>query len=261
MNPLASLSASARQAAALAETEHRPWPLPPEPWRVALTLADLLLAHWRVAADELRRLVPASLELETFDGSAWLGLAAFRVTGLRLRGTLPIAGLSGFPEVNVRTYVRAGGVPGIWFFSLDAASRFAVEPARRLYHLPYFHARMSLRCHGDWIEVESARTATAERPVVFSGRYRPRGPVFAAARDSLEQFLAERYCLYALDGRGRLVRAEIHHAAWPLQAAELELGLNTMAPEGVRLPDEPPLAHFVAERGVLAWPLRRVERL
>jgi len=261
VNPLASLSASARQAAGLAETEHRPWPLPPGPWRVGMTLADLLFVHWRVKTEELRRLVRPKLEVDTFDGSAWLGLLAFRVDALRLRGTLPLPGLSSFPEANVRTYVTAGGMPGIWFLSLDVGSRFAVEPARRLYHLPYFHARMSLQPRGDWIEVESVRAATADRPVVFSGRYRPRGPVFAAAPGSLEHFLAERYCLYAVDGRGRLGRAEIHHAAWPLQRAEVELGLNAMAPEGVRLPDEPPLAHFVAERGVLIWPLRRVEGL
>src|SRR5205085_2863099 len=83
---------------------------------------------------------------------------------------------------------------------LDVGSRFAVEPARRLYHLPYFHARMSMQPRGDWIEVESVRAATADRPVVFSGRYRPRGPVFAAAPGSLEHFLAERYCLYAVNG-------------------------------------------------------------
>jgi len=226
-----------------------------------MTLVDLLLVHWRVRAEELRRLVPPKLEVDTFDGSAWLGLAAFRVTALRLRGTLPLPGLSSFPEANVRTYVTAGGMPGIWFFSLDVASPLALAPGRRLYHLPYFHARMSLQRHGDWIEVESARAAAADRPVVFSGRYRPRGPVFAPAPGSLEHFLAERYCLYALDGRGRLGRAEIHHAAWMLQPAKVELGLNTMAPEGVSLPDEPSLAHFAAERDLLTWPLRRVEGL
>jgi uncharacterized protein YqjF (DUF2071 family) len=226
-----------------------------------MTLADLLLVHWRVAAEEVRTLVPTKLDVQTFDGSAWLGLAAFRATALRLRGTLPLPGLSSFPEVNVRTYVTAGGFPGIWFFSLDVASRLAVAPARRLYHLPYFHARMSLQRRGDWIEVESARTGMAGGPVVFSGRYRPGGPVFAAAPRSLEHFLAERYCLYSLDGRGGLGRAEIHHAAWPLQPAEVELGLHTMTPAGVALPDEPSLAHFAAERDVLIWPLRRVERL
>ena len=88
MNPLASLSASARQAAGLVETEHRPWPLPPGPWRVGMTLADLLLVHWRVKTEELRRLVPPKLEVDTFDGSAWLGLLAFRVVDQRRIGAL-----------------------------------------------------------------------------------------------------------------------------------------------------------------------------
>ena len=100
-------------------------------------------AHWRADATELRRLVPDSLELETFDGSAWLAVTPFRVTAVRLRGTLPVPAISTFIELNVRTYVTAGGKPGVWFFSLDASSRLAVEVGRRAYELPYFHARMS----------------------------------------------------------------------------------------------------------------------
>jgi uncharacterized protein len=219
---------------------------------------NLLFAHWRVDADALRRLVPEALRLQTHDGSAWLGMTPFRVAGLRLRGTLPLPGASSFLELNVRTYVTAGGKPGIWFFSLDASSRLAVEAARRTYKLPYYHARMSAEPMDEWIEFESARSRTGPTPRVFSGRYRSAGPELTATPGSLEEFLAERYCLYAVDERGRLHRGEIHHPPWPLQRAEARLELNTMAPEGVEFPDDEPLLHFARVQDVVIWPLKRV---
>jgi uncharacterized protein YqjF (DUF2071 family) len=185
-------------------------------------------------------------------------MTPFRVAGLRLRGTLPLPGVSSFLELNVRTYVTAGGKPGIWFFSLDASSRLAVEAARRTYKLPHFRARMSAESRGEWVEFESARSRSGPTPRVFSARYRPRGAEFTAAPGSLEEFLAERYCLYTVDERGRLHRAEIHRLPWPLQPAEARLELNTMAPDGVELRDEEPLLHFARAQDVVIWPLKRV---
>jgi uncharacterized protein len=256
VNPLAALSASARQSASLADTAHRPWPLPTGRWLMGQSWESFLFAHWRVDAGELRLLVPEALELQTFDGSAWLGITPFRMASVRLRGTLPFPRLSSFLELNVRTYVTDGGRPGVWFFSLDASSQLAVEVARRLYKLPYFAARMSLQRHGEWFEYESARPG-----YVFSGRYRPRGAAAAAAPGSLEEFLIERYCLYTLDEQGRVCRAEIHHPPWLLHAADAELELNTMAPRAVHLPDEAPLTHFAAAQDVVVWPLERVQSL
>ncbi len=119
---------------------------------------DLLFMHWRIPPQTLRPLIPRSLELDSFEGSAWLGIVPFRMTGVRLRGTPNIPGLSAFPELNVRTYVSAGGKPGVWFFSLDAASAIAVAAARAWFHLPYFRARMSLAAHADEIRYRSHRT-------------------------------------------------------------------------------------------------------
>jgi uncharacterized protein YqjF (DUF2071 family) len=217
------------------------------------TWENLLFAHWQVDADALRRLLPDAVRLQTHDGAAWLGMTPFRVSALRLRGTLPLPRVSSFLELNVRTYVTAGGKPGIWFFSLDASSRLAVEAARRTYKLPYFQARICAEPQEEWLEYESARTGR-----VFDARYRPSGDVFHAAPGSLEEFLAERYCLYTVDGRGRLYRAEIHHPPWPLQPAEAAIELNTMAPGDLALPDEGPLLHFARVQDVVIWPLERV---
>src|SRR3954463_8827586 len=146
-----------RQGRVLAETGHRPWPLPDGRWLMAQTWEDLLFAHWPLPAEELAPLIPAPLALDTFDGGAWLGVTPFEVTGLRLRGTPPAPLVSRFPELNVRTYVSLDGKPGIWFFSLDAGSVAAVAAARRTYRLPYFRAAMRIRRDGGGIGYRSAR--------------------------------------------------------------------------------------------------------
>ena len=168
------LRSAGRQARLLDHVEHRPWPPPDGRWTLGETLEDVLFAHWRVPPDALRPLVPDDVEIDTHDGSAWVGIVALRVTALRGRGLLPVPGLSSFLQLNVRTYVRGrDDKPGVWFLSLDASSRFAVEGARRRFGLPFFHARLSLDETGDWRDVECARIG--ERGRVFSGRYRAEG--------------------------------------------------------------------------------------
>jgi uncharacterized protein len=249
------LSAPARQAGTLSETGHRPWPVPGESWIMAQSWEDLLFAHWRVDADALRKLIPPALTLDEHDGSAWLGITPFVVTNLRLRGTLPLPLLSSFPEINVRTYVTAEGKPGIWFFSLDTSSRGAVEAARRLYKLPYYHARMAVDRGGERIDYSSARR-DAPRPFAFTASHEPAGEPCVAAPGSLERFLVERYCLYATDRSG-LHRAEIHHPRWHLRPAEASIELNTMPPDGIELRGEP-LFHLAERQDVVVWPLERV---
>jgi uncharacterized protein len=238
---------AARQEAGLRVCEHRPWPLPPGPWVMGQSWLTLLFAHWRVDPAALRALVPPQLELDTFDGEAWLGVTPFEVRGLRLRLTPPVPWLSRFPELNVRTYVTLRGRPGIWFFSLDAASAAAVAAARAAYRLPYFHARMRIAADGDRIVYRTARG-----DAVFTGRYQPVGDVAPPQPGTLEHFLTERYCLYAVHD-GRVLRAEIHHAPWPLQPAQAEIERNTMAaPLGLALAGEP-LLHFAARQDVVIW--------
>jgi len=218
------------------------------------TWEDLLFAHWRVSADELRAYVPEELEIEEHSGSAWLGVVPFTLTNLRAPGLLPLPRVSSFLELNVRTCVRAAdGKPGVWFLSLDAASRLAVAAARRTYKLPYFHARMSATTDREWIAYECARIAEPGR--VFSGRYQPTADASTAEPGSLESFLTERYCLYSTDERDRLYRAEIHHAPWPLQPAEAEIELVSIAPLAL---EGDAVCHFSRRQDVLVWPLRPV---
>src|SRR5581483_5217935 len=246
---MSALEAAVRQARSVGTTEHRRWPLPDGPWVQAQTWEDLAFFHWRVDADELRRLLPPEAPLDTWDGEAWLGIVPFRITNMRLRGLPPVPGLSTSPELNVRTYVTVAGKPGVWFFTLDAASRWLVEAAKRLYRLPYEHARMSCERHGEYVQYDSQRAGGE-----LAGRYRGHGQLFHAEPGTLEYFLVERYCLYTADG-GRLYRAEIHHPPWDLQRGDVEIARNTLSP--VALPDDEPHVLFSPRQDMVVWPLRR----
>jgi uncharacterized protein len=228
-------------------------PRPPDrPWFLRQTWQRLLFAHWRVPVAELRAVVPEVLPLDEFDGSAWITVTPFRVSGFRLRLSPSLPWLSSFLELNVRTYVTVGGRPGIWFLSLDAARWLAVVGARRTYRLPYFHARMSF----DGQRFTSSRTSRDGEPAEFEAAYHPVGPAARAAPGSLEEFLIERYCLYALDERQRILRGEIAHPPWLLQPAEADIALNTMTrPFRFEL-EGLPMLHFAEGQDVIFWRLR-----
>ncbi|HEX4378678.1 MAG TPA: DUF2071 domain-containing protein [Candidatus Acidoferrum sp.] len=229
---------------------------------------DLLFAHWRIDVADLSMLhpqIPAPLDIDTFQGQAWIGVVPFRMSGVRLRATPALPTLSAFPELNVRTYVTHGGKPGVWFFSLDAANAIAVAVARAWFHLPYFNARMSCENRNGWIEYSSERTHRGAAKANLRMRYQPTGKVFHAQPGTLEHFLTERYCLYAADAKGQISRGEIQHAPWPLQQAEAEFQNNTMIEAAVEpgapaplLPGSPPhpnspLLHFSARQDVVVW--------
>ncbi len=189
---------------------------------------DLLFAHWRVPVEALRQRIPERLQIDTFGGEAWIGVVPFRMRGIRPRFLPAVPWLSAFAELNLRTYVRLDDRPGVFFFSLDAANPVAVALARRFFLLPYFRARMQCVDEGDDLAYASRRTHPGETAVAFAGRYGPTGGVFHAERGTLEHFLTERYCLYASGASvGRsgdsLLRAEVHHAPWPLQPARAAL--------------------------------------
>jgi len=241
----------------LRSTEHRPWPLPDQPWIMKQTWHDLLFAHWPVPPSEVRSLIPQELQLDLFDGHAWIGVVPFRMSGIRARGLPPVPGLSRFPELNVRTYVTFGDKPGVYFFSLDAANATAVWAARKFFHLPYFKAAISCGDKGGVIHYSSERKSM---PAAFRGSYQPLAPTHRAERSSLEYFLTERYCLYTVHEH-EVYRCEIHHRPWPLQNAEAHLETNMVASAaGIHLPASAPVLHFAKRLEVLIWPLHRVMR-
>ncbi len=239
------------------DAAHRPWPLPRDPWILRQAWNTLLFAHWPVARDTLRDLVPRFLELDLFDNNAWLTIAPFRLTDLSPRGVPALPFVSAFNEINVRTYVAYDGIPGVYFFSLDANSAVAVGGASTLFHLPYYLAEIEMTEERGAFTYHSRRRggATAE----FQSRYTPAGPVFEPQPRTLDYFLTERYCLYAKDSQERGYRVEVHHRPWQLQAAEVEISLNSMAEAaGLRLPSMAPTFHFARRQDVLTWAPHRL---
>lgn len=226
-------------------TAHRPWPLPSRPWVMVQRWHDLLFAHWALPPALLRPLVPSELQLDTFEGEAWVGIIPFRMSGVRFRGIPPIPTASTFPELNVRTYVRSPqqpDKPGVYFFSLDAASSLAVLGARAGAGLPYFWAEMRATEVAEKIDYASARKSKRQ-PAELAARYWPTGPV-SSHKTALEKFVTERYCLYLVRS-GKVNRIQIHHAPWPLQPAEAQFDRNTMAKaQGIELPAENPVLQF-----------------
>lgn len=159
--------------------------------------------------------------------------------------------ISAFPELNVRLYVEHQGKAGVWFLSLDATNRLAVWAARRYFHLPYFHARIGIHRSGDGVHYQAHRKGTEPS---FAATYRPTSPAYESRPGTLEHWLTERYCLYAQSPDGTIWRTDVHHAPWPLQAAEAEIPQNTyLSSQGLSVVGPPQLLHFARRIDVVVW--------
>jgi uncharacterized protein len=240
------------------ETTQRPYPLTSGPWIMTQAWHTLLFAHWPLPPAALRPLVPPALPLDTFEGQAWVGVVPFTMSDVSARFVPPLPWLSAFPEVNVRTYVTLDGRPGVYFFSLDATNPLAVWGARRVFHLPYYYARMAVSTSAAGVVAYASRRTHDKAPAELRLRYRPTGPASGPRPGTLAYFLTERYCLYTTH-RERVYRCEIQHGQWPLQPAEAEIEANTLAlAAGIQLPTLPPLLHYAALQEVLVWPPCRI---
>jgi uncharacterized protein YqjF (DUF2071 family) len=244
----------------LDQVAHRPWPMPDGPWIMTQSWHDLLFAHWPLDPADIAPHIPKPLTLDTFNGIAYIAVVPFMMRNVSPRGVPALKWLNEFPEINVRTYVRLGDKPGVFFFSLDATNPLAVRTARTLFHLPYFKAAIDVepRYHSRRTDARSPNGAAE-----FLGAFRPVGPVFEARPGTLEYFLTERYCLYALDGHQRAYICEIHHPPWPLQLAAADIQINTML-DGLRLrlsssSIAPPLLHFAKRQDTIAWRPTRMD--
>jgi uncharacterized protein YqjF (DUF2071 family) len=223
------------------------------------TWNKLLFIHWPIAVEQLRRKIPAGIEIDTYDGQAWIGLTPFTFTATRPTLMPPVPILSDSHELNVRTYVYRDGVPGIWFFSLEASNALAVWGARLGYLLPYFTARMEMQDDDRVLHFRSERQQSSDPPATFEATW-SRGERLPEARPgTLDFFLIERYCLYT-NREDQLFRARIHHRPWPLcRVDQCTLTSTMLAAHGLTPLDSAPLLHAQAEPlDVAIWPLEKV---
>lgn len=230
-------------------------PLLRQDWR------DLLFMHWPVPVALIQAYLPPRLQVDAYEGTAWIAVVPFQMSKVRTRLTPPVHGTSEFLELNVRTYVHLDGVPGVWFFSLDATSPLAVWTARTFFNLPYLRARMDLhKPSADLYQFTAERTHAGAPPATFRATWQVETPLPPAEPGSLLHFLTERYCLYANNKAGtKLYQGRVAHQPWPLSTAQLlEYESDLLEGHGLPTPAGSPLLHAGGPVSVELWPMRRV---
>jgi uncharacterized protein YqjF (DUF2071 family) len=225
--------------------------------------AHLLFLHWAVPVEELRPLVPRELDIDTFEGQAYVGLIPFTMTGVRLSGFPAVPWCSRAHEVNVRTYVhRQGDDPGVWFFSLDVNHRLAYWGARRFFHLPYQYARIQMKKTdgaASRIDYDSERLGPGPRPATCRLSYEVQGVPSPVAPGTLDHFLIERYILYA-QKETKLYLGRVHHEPYPVQGARLlAMEESLLNAAGIDRPSTPPLVHYAEEVRVRVDPIYQIK--
>ncbi|WP_026694661.1 YqjF family protein [Peribacillus kribbensis] len=239
------------------QTSHRPYSLPEEPWLLKQEWNDLLFLHWPVSSESLRSLIPEEFQLDVFKGDAWLTLTPFKVTGMRFHGLPPIPGMTSYLELNVRTYVRFNGIPGIFFFSLDADLFPSVFGAKTFFSLPYKLSKMSFKSGEDFF-FRSSRRFTGRNLQNFAAFYHPDHEVFRPDEGTLDQWLLERYALFTKRGE-KLCRGDIHHVPWSVSRTAVRLEENTLFPcyTDIFL-QKKPICHYSRFQKVFFFPLKEV---
>ena len=212
---------------------------------------DLLFAHWDVEPDVVDARLPDALDVDTYDGRAWLGVVPFVMRNIRPRFAPRCVGLD-FAELNLRTYVRLNDEPGVYFFSLDADDALGVAGARLTYDLPYYRAKTDVETTGAGddrrVRFRSSRAHPRAVSAEFDATYRPTGDAFVAGRGSLAEFLTERYSFFVAGG-DRVVRGDISHPRWRLRDATAEFRTNTVfGANGFDTPDGDP--HLLYGEGI-----------
>ncbi len=227
---------------------------------LSMVWRDCCFAHWRADPERLGRALPQGVTLDRYAGEAWLSVVPFRLTRVRAGAGPVLPGFGDVAEVNLRTYVRVGALPGIWFFSLDASSPLLVESARFTTSLPYFAARIQTRTEDDVISYSSERQDRRSVPGRFSANYRVTGERSMAEPRSLAEFLHERYRFFARR-RGHLLSGELRHEPWMLAQIPIEVTENTLGERiGHPLSRTPDIAFFGRSQYVRAKPVHTVMR-
>jgi uncharacterized protein YqjF (DUF2071 family) len=199
--------------------------------------------HWPVPVEAMRSVIPTSLELDLYNGEAYVGIVPFMMEGVRPRWW-PESLSFRFLETNVRAYVLCGEKPGVYFLSLEAASQLAVWCARSVWGLPYHHAQMRLERDGDDIRYRTKRTRTN---VSHNVHYRLGNSLGPSQPGSLEFFFLERYLLF-VERNHQLFAGQVYHSPYPAQRAEVLSVDDELVPAAglPQLAGPPTFAHYAS---------------
>ena len=211
---------------------HRVPPVIRQLWRV------VGFVHWPFDAQDVQRVLPPPLLVDTYDGLAWVSIVCFSTT-CQIAGLVPLPGPRTFPETNVRTYVRApDGSRGLYFFSLDVTNRANVLMGRSA-ALRYRLADMDIDVDDLWHYRGVRRDGSGSYDIALA-------PEAGAVDGPLDLYLTARWSAYA-DVKGRVIRFDVHHQRWPLRGAHLEGCAQSLLPaEGLPQPSAEPRAHVAA---------------
>lgn len=227
----------------LAQTAHRPWTMPTHPWLYYQEWNNLIFIHGRVDKDWLQQQVPPGIMVDTFNGDAWVSVVAFRMQRIRPRFLPPVKLMSDFGEINIRTYVTAGGKQGVYFLSMEGSKKFSVYLAKAISGLPYTHQSFTLTDHN----------LTGK---LISFDYKQGEAI--TQKSAFDLWVTERYCLY-YHYRNALNRYNIHHLPWPLSGVEItNLRLDYPLLNGMPTPFVPEVYHYSSGVRVAAWSAERV---
>ena len=234
-------------------TEHLPFPMPERKFSLQQNWVDLTFMHWEVDPEILRKHIPKDLEIELFEGKAYVGTIPFKMEKVRPRNLPSISMISNFPEFNIRTYVKKNGKGGVFFLTLDAQSHITCKYAPLVYGLPYEYAKcdFSINKKGEYLWA-SKRISNG---IKLEGKSIGYGPLMKANKGSLEEFLFERYCLY-VEKKGITYRAYTCHEPWEFQNADVEIKENSLTEFyelGIKNLLNPDLVHVSKGVDVLTW--------
>ena len=229
---------------------------------------DLTMLHWRYEPDEVQALLPEGFTVETYDGSAWVGLVPFQMR-VDIPFAPPMRRILHFPETNVRTYVTSkSNEPGVYFWSLEASSLPAVVAARGSYQVPYFWADMSIERtdasgnpidrplrQGDQVSYATVRKWPKPTPATSVVSVTVGESFGAGQQGPLDRFLTARWALYGDLWKWRSY-ATMYHEPWPLHYARVNSWDDSLITAcGLSEPDGPPLVHFSPGVSVrCGWP-------
>ena len=230
-------------------------------WLMVFRESNLLFASWRADVNQLRPLVPSALELDTYDGSAWLTVEALQASMVRFRNLpanpLPLTSA----QVNVRTYVQFRGERGIHFLSLDCPGIVATTLGKILFHLPFRAATPKVTVEGDNYHAESVRVEQDENPAHFAASGKIEGAPALAQSGTADDFLLNQSNLFTVDANGDVYRGRMGHRPRAVQTMKGVVEINTLVSKlGVKLARDANFLHFCPGDDALAWPIVKVPK-
>ncbi len=220
-----------------------------------MTLQDLVFLHWPIDPSQLSQALPEGLEVDTFNGRAWLGVVLFKTQQIRARLVRALPGVGAYAQMSVRTYVTQGGKPGMYFFSHDASNALVVRAARAVMGMSFHEARVQVDHDSDGgIRYHGARADEQSPTARFDVTCRPHGQPARLEFGSLDHFLLERYCLYAVGPGGLVRRGDFHHEPWLIQPADAYVtSLGMMSELGLGDLEQTPIVRFSQRMDLAAW--------